>query len=98
MRLSAPGDYRQSRKRLRRTDRDDSFDALGVACDVLAPENWKLSTDPWSHWSHDGETYTLSPTMLSLLGLTQWDARRLATMNDEDDYSFAELADYIDAY
>lgn len=87
------GYYRQGYLCLRNDD--DAFCCLGVLCNVHArnnPEFAKTQTNPEDYDNHSGMP---SPMVLAWAGLPRGTARKLARMNDEEEKTFTEIADWI---
>ena len=80
------GKYQQSWGALRGYD---GYCCLGVLCDVADPEGW----DGDSH-----RKYVSQPeqSILDSVGLTNCQVTRLIHLNDREDASFADIADYLE--
>ncbi len=87
------GEYEQTVDVLRD---DTGFCSLGVAVDQLAPDMW-LQTK-WYGWIADGYTAALSDRLLERLGIDQVEAALLTVRNDDDRWTFPQIADYIEKH
>ena len=95
------GAYAQARGALRV---DDEFCALGVLCDLVAPNGWArrdLNADfphagPALIWEHDWCGASPSEAILKKCGLTQESANRIAMWNDRGQ-PFDWIAGFIEA-
>jgi len=96
------GRYRQGCKALR--PEDNTYCCLGVACDVLTPENWNLKND---FWLSDGADSMLPWNVQRALGwatdhgrldFVGRDGTELSLLDLNDDgFTFDEIADVIEA-
>jgi len=94
------GRYEQGQGRLRR---GNTFCCLGVGCDVAIKEELVDGT-----WRVDANYYffevvgyldcshVLSYELIDLFGIDSDIHDRLISMNDDDERSFAEIADYLE--
>lgn len=96
------GEYEQTRNYLHRID--DGYCCLGVLCEVMDPGQWRngicinayggkyvpIDADPQ-------KDFTSFPPfkLLDAAGLSDAQAQMLARMNDNEDASFGEIAQYI---
>jgi hypothetical protein len=98
------GKYKQAQRALCELNADGSksYCCLGVLCDIVAPEDWagpeKMQMSDGSHYfirhlSHTQMPASMIHTQASLHGGA---ADKLAQMNDEEQLSFAEIADWIE--
>lgn len=73
---------------------DDEYCCLGVLCDVVDSEGWSLSGNKYKF--HEYST-ALLPTAVSRQTEISGDSQTILTeMNDSDNKSFAEIADWIE--
>jgi hypothetical protein len=87
--------YKQGRGQLR--NKDNEYCPIGVFCDLVAPNGWKLEkTYRWEdgRFKHNGEAHMPKETFLKKFGLH--DSEALIFMNDFKRLSFAEIADWIE--
>jgi hypothetical protein len=84
--------YKQGKKVLRSPN--DEFCCLGVLCDVAHPENWVCSI--YSYFDFDGKLFDLSHKMLQEVGLDRNTETILLRMNDEQDWPFSKIANYLE--
>lgn len=81
--------------------RDDTgFCCLGVAADILGGGWWgNRDSGRYDYHTDDGWNCigNMPPTLRDELGLTDNDVRQLTNMNDFEEKTFAEIADYIEA-
>lgn len=80
------GEYQQVQQDLHN---DEGYCCLGVLQSVLAQELIELPAD-------DGDSFLKVEPCLELTGLTFTDQKTLWRMNDDDEKSFDEIADYIE--
>lgn len=97
------GKYNQCRGQLRK---GDCFCAIGVLCDVIEPDGWKRG---YNGWEHDGQRTRLSIEFSRRLGFEPQFGFNgyhpqlagigtfICKLNDDLGYSFAEIADLIEA-
>ncbi len=93
------GEYTQGYNHLRAKDPQGgySYCCLGVACDLSKSGSWSEEA-PW-RWVHNNGTVwvgTLAPALLTELGLASSIPDKLIMMNDRDNKSFSEIADWIE--
>jgi hypothetical protein len=82
------GMYKQGRMFLNNT-KNDTYCCLGVLADVceVLDEGGCIE---------NGFRGSLPPKMLEIIGLSQSDMHHLMDLNDEENSSFEEIADYIE--
>lgn len=91
------GNYKQGHSVLRN---DDHYCCLGVLCDVIGPTKWDKDgregdTYVWKH--ENKNNYCVVPYMNELDEyFVDKQQVRLANMNDKENKSFEEIADYIE--
>lgn len=85
------GQYRQGRGALR--DNQDGFCCLGVLCDIIDKDQWNKDSDFWLWKTRSGG---VPDEVADEIGLPRSVSYRLATHNDQDDWSFEELANLIE--
>lgn len=93
------GEYEQGRGQLKNVY--GKFCALGVLCDVVAPNNWKQMRDGRYACEMDeiDSHSTLLPTsVLVMTGMHSRSETNLAGLNDVAGRSFDEIADYIEQH
>lgn len=96
------GKYKQGTCSFRNKEKDGSenYCCLGVLADVIDPTAWKLSLeyDTWNWFfandRHDNAAFSSEP--LDKAGMTDTEQWVLIRMNDREDTTFAEIADYIE--
>ena len=94
------GKYKQGRGLLR--DSKNQFCCLGVLCDIIKPNGWRLSphTIPIPTYSFlygDGAAeFVLRNNVLKYVGMTDVQHDALVNLNDNGK-TFDEIADYIEA-
>ena len=88
------GRYQQGRQSLRPTL--ESYCCLGVLCDVIDPQGWdgRRWRDKATGCDHSSKVPIPTERRLAL---PHEITGTLMHMNDEDEKSFAEIADYIEA-
>ena len=86
------GEYKQGRCALRSIR--DEYCCLGVACDVIDPNQWRsqFGMDTPPSW---GSSMPSAVTTLPFMGGLAEEASELAAMNDNGN-SFAVIADWIE--
>ncbi len=82
------GEYKQGKKKLKAGDR---FCCVGVLCDLAA----KDGGPQWVRSRFLGCDGTLPTDVTKLLGLGAYTGR-LYSMNDDQGFTFAQIADYIE--
>jgi hypothetical protein len=94
------GKYEQAQERL--LDDNGKMCCLGVLCDIAFDGEWDKEFGAWVMFPDDenldrtdgGE---LPMSMLDSIGMDLNDQEKLITLNDEDGFTFAQIADYIEA-
>lgn len=87
------GRYRQTRQALRY---DDGFCCLGVLCDLSGAAEWGTQT---SYGADYGGSYDYLPDSVGKwAGLGGDTARHLAELNDEQEMTFAKIANWIERH
>lgn len=90
------GEYPQGKLALRTAD--NHYCCLGVACDILEGGKWKNPhNETHNYIGQDGESATALPDFEREidLGVSNNLMNELVHMNDDDDASFKEIAEYI---
>lgn len=89
------GKYEQGTGALRKNgEACDQFCCLGVLCDIIAPEKWKLANKS-EIFIHDCDRVgTLSSRLKEKVGLNADIEEQLIDLNDNGK-SFSEIADFI---
>jgi hypothetical protein len=88
------GDYEQGEGALRRGRR---FCCLGVALDLLEPDQWYVSDgsgDETGNWANRSNTGYPEDDQLEPFGISRQEGRFLAEYNDQG-YTFAQIAKII---
>ena len=92
------GKYQQGKFSLR--SHDDRYCCLGVLCDVLKEQiglEWRQKSSLTAPFVFGTQISVLSNDIINLVGMKQTEQDILSSMNDLEEKSFAEIADYIDA-
>ena len=102
------GEYKQTEGRLRRQQKDGSWNycCLGVACDVLKPDGWgtiENGEGPSRNWAWHytfadpelGSTAYLPEDLGDLIGVDMTWQSRLSIRNDNGE-TFEQIADLIE--
>jgi hypothetical protein len=90
------GKYKQG-KNVLRDDENDCFCSLGVLCDIVMPEGWnKYSDTGLQNGMHLGSRTYPETEILQEAGLNDYQCKYLTNMNDLDNRTFVEIADYIE--
>lgn len=84
------GKYKQGKSRLKR---GDAFCCLGVACDIKGSCSW-ITEHGIEYFGPSG--YSLSYEMLDELQIDNKIQDHLIFMNDMEERSFTEIADYLE--
>ncbi len=77
----------------------DKFCCLGVLCDVLEVGWERDDTDPLIkavYGSREGEISYPPKPLCDEVGLTGVQAEKLADLNDDEEYSFEQIADWVE--
>lgn len=82
------GKYKQGQNCLRK---GDTYCCLGVACDVINPDDWEFDRGAWT-WN---KGYLFMP---SRFGMTHGFQTSLSKMNDEEGKNFDEIAMFIETH
>lgn len=90
------GEYEQTQNRL--CDGNGGMCCLGVLCDISRLGEWEeIDCDgPVYKFGKISKEYELSTKMLQKFGLHKRTMAKLIKMNDQDEMSFDEIADYIE--
>lgn len=83
------GKYQQGQNYLRH---DGEYCCLGVLCDLIDPAAWKQTGEGKSEWHGARSLFPLEAAARIGIGRHI----HLLTMNDEENKSFAEIADWIE--
>ena len=75
-------------------DEAADFCCLGVLCDLVAPEKWTEKED--DYFLFEGKADYPPSDVLDLVGLTLTQAQELATFNDAENYTFNQIADFLE--
>lgn len=84
---------------------ENKFCCLGVAADIYAKHDnleWVYNPEPGNHnfhmhWERGLPTYTTLPASIAkAFGLERSDMDKLITMNDDQGYSFDQIADWLE--
>jgi hypothetical protein len=95
------GNYKQAQQSLRNRE---GYCCLGVLCESMGYKDWKdAGEDDYSlrGFYHKGEdnvyiTGDLNEQLLEEAGLTRKDTQQLITLNDTDNYTFEDIATYVE--
>lgn len=74
---------------------------LGVLCEVMGEPSEVDKDDPgMKHYgtNDDSSSTTLNTSLIEKLKIDRRDITRLMTMNDHEEKSFAEIADWIESH
>lgn len=89
------GEYKQGKGELR--SRNNKFCCIGVACQVMNPNNWKENDIEWiASYMFDGEGFIAPRSLLKESGLSNGFYSSLYPLNDEMGFSFENIADYVE--
>jgi len=100
------GEYRQGQAVLRSIN--DRFCCLGVLCDLAEKAGVIRAHKTPDDWAYDGEDAYLPEAVMDWAGITDTSPRvvnvhstmeedpTLTTLNDDDEWDFAQIADAID--
>lgn len=91
------GRYKQTQCALERRDENGKIIGqccLGVLCRVMKVKPVCSATNQFTYF--DGNYGMLSDERLKKAGLTKDEARHLAALNDGDDATFPDIANYIE--
>lgn len=88
------GEYQQGQNQLR--DSEDHFCCLGVLCDVVDPDGWDDTEGAGDEVAHLGEVLTPDRGLREGVGLDPIQEQALVDMNDDLEYDFCEIADWIE--
>ena len=77
-------------------DGEGGYCCLGVLCDIVDPKGWNDDL-VWTHKpkQESGEVQ-LPGSFRKHLEISEREQSTLMTMNDEDEYTFEEIADWIE--
>jgi hypothetical protein len=86
--------YKQGKGRLRYYDK---FCCMGVLCDTIDPKGWEANTSG-AIFKYNGAMANSYPpyTLRTEIGLTDIDVASLSIMNDAENKTFFEIADWIE--
>jgi hypothetical protein len=90
------GKYKQGQAYLRK---DDSYCCLGVLCDLNESRQWTPINHPVKkiYSPFPDEDHEVLPKNISeWANLTGFDQEELIELNDTDNYTFEQIADYIE--
>ena len=81
----------------------EGYCCLGVLCDIIDPEGWGAESDDYdyedyeSKWTYKGdvEEDTLPVSLRKRLNIENQHVETLINMNDTENKSFTEIADWI---
>jgi hypothetical protein len=89
------GEYKQAQYGLKR---QGGFCCLGVLCDLHDNTKWENDEDGYSFYQIGDEIQStwLPESLEKELAIPSSELSNLVTMNDADNKTFAEIADYIE--
>lgn len=86
------GSYTQGKSQLRTTK---GYCCLGVLCDVVNPHGWRLAGG--NAWVFDGNhQICISKELREQAGISNDELSRVMRMNDAENKSFEEIANYLE--
>ena len=93
------GKYEQGQNNLRSVD--NKFCCLGVLCDIIDNTKWETfekanSAKKTYPFTYEGFSGTITNDLKKIAGLPNDKIGPLMNMNDEENKSFAEIADWIE--
>jgi len=90
------GRYKQTQGVLREkcNNDKDSFCCLGVLCNVLNRRKWKKDYN--GYYSYDSYEDVVPLDVRKEIGLTESKQNKFLSLNDEENYNFKQIADYIE--
>lgn len=86
------GEYMQTQGTLKN---HKGYCCLGVLTDLYLKEHNEKWEQCGTHYSYEGDDCNLSPIIQVWSGLNTWIESDLITMNDEEEKTFQEIAEYI---
>lgn len=91
------GTYKQAKQRLRSSK---GFCCLGVLCDVIDSTKWvegnSFFAPHYFHYFYNGWSGMLPQDIMEMAKLDKEDAQILMDANDCEDWSFDDIATYVD--
>lgn len=90
------GEYKQAKERLK--SQSGEFCCLGVLCDLATKDGGpQWEKDDYGVWIYAGECICDPPDYITeYLGITSKERLCLILMNDDENKSFKQIADYIE--
>lgn len=89
------GKYKQGRKKLR--SEDDEFCCLGVLCDISGQGQWKLEPSSYCYYKEEERDFHGLPLFMEeFSGIGARTEEDLIGLNDIDELSFPEIANWIE--
>jgi hypothetical protein len=89
------GKYEQGKNTLR--SGNDRFCCLGVLCDVLqVPNTMVVGMDDEENYLYEGSDACLPERIRKMVGIWHRDQSKLIDLNDTENASFLEIADWIE--
>lgn len=88
------GEYKQGKQLLR--SGNNLYCCLGVLCEVMGTRATK--PNDVNFYYYDGNSGALSDTLAIQAGLKHSDQRVCVSMNDKDEFSFNQIADWLEAH
>lgn len=92
------GKYRRMTGQLSETREGHAyFCALGLLCELARRDGgdaWQRNE--FGHRAYKNEETTLPEVIRKFMGLSHAQCEKIAELNDRDDYSFRQMADYIE--
>lgn len=86
------GNYKQVKQKLRTSE---GFCCLGVLCDVVDSTKW-VKNPFGTNFFHSGWSGILPQDIMEMAKLDKEDAQILMDANDCEDWSFDDIATYVD--
>ena len=87
------GQYKQGKKLLRSLQ--DDYCCLGIACEIVKPESGR-HCDTKNAYEYENLYFSISDNMKKQTGLTLDIEYILSSLNDYDNWTFPQIADWIE--
>ena len=69
---------------------------LGVACDVVHPDAWRPFNAHTTEWEHLGNVTLPAQVVQETIGISSSFFSMLVSLNDDLEFDFEQIADYIE--